>query len=29
MWLLPVWALAVPAVYITFGPAPGQRRRRR
>ena len=22
--LLPVWALAVPAVYITFGPAPGQ-----
>ena len=24
MWLLPVWALAVPAVYIAFGPAPGQ-----
>ena len=24
MWLLPAWALAVPAVYIAFGPAPGQ-----
>jgi hypothetical protein len=23
MWLLPAWALAVPALYVAFGPAPG------
>ena len=23
MWLLPAWALAVPAMYVAFGPAPG------